>query len=56
MDKAQKLFDRLWDDYLVQNPDVKRVYDLLTGEGETVVNDHIAFRTFDDPRIGIEVL
>ncbi len=56
MEKAQKLFDRLWDDYLGQNPDAKRVYDLLTSEGETVVNDHIAFRTFDDPRIGIDVL
>jgi hypothetical protein len=56
MEKAQKIFDRLWDDYITQNPDVKKVYDLLIGKGETVANDHIAFRTFDDPRVGIEVL
>lgn len=56
MKKAQKLFDRLWTDYLQQNPEAKRVYDLLVSEGEIVVNDHIAIRTFDDPRINIDVL
>jgi hypothetical protein len=56
MKKAQRLFDRLWDDYIGQNPEAKKVYDLLVSEGETVVNDHIAFRTFDDPRVGIDVL
>ena len=56
MKKAQKLFDRLWKDYIEQNPEAKRVYDLLSGEGETVVNDHITFRTYDDPRISIDVL
>lgn len=56
MKKAQKLFDKLWNDYISQNPEAKRVYDLLVSEGETVVNDHIAFRTYDDPRISIDVL
>jgi hypothetical protein len=56
MEKAQKLFNRLWQDYISQNPEAKRVYDLLQNEGETVVNDHIAFRTFDDTRISINVL
>jgi hypothetical protein len=56
MEKAQNIFDRLWKDYLTQNPEVRHVYELLTSEGETVVNDHIAFRTFDDPRVNIDVL
>lgn len=56
MEAAQHLFDILWNDYINQNPDVKRVYDLFTAEGERVVNDHIAFRTYDDPRINIDVL
>jgi hypothetical protein len=51
-----QIFDRLWKDYIAQNPDTKRVYDLFVAEGETVYNDHIAFRTFNDPRINIEVL
>jgi len=32
----------------------KRVYDLFIREGETVVNDHIAIRTFRNPLIGID--
>ena len=56
MEKAQKLFDPIWEDYLKQNPEVKKVYDLFKGLGESVVNDHIAFRTFNDPRVSIDVL
>lgn len=56
MKEAQKLFDRLWSDYTAQNPEAKRVYDLFVAEGEEVLNDHIAFRTFDDPKVNIDVL
>lgn len=56
MIKAKNLFDQLWNNYINQNPEAKRVYDLLLSEGETVVNDHIAIRTYDDPRINIDVL
>lgn len=56
MKEAQHLFDKLWNDYLGQNPEVKSIYDLFVGEGERVVNDHIAFRTYDDPRINIDIL
>lgn len=52
----QIIFDRLWNDYITQNPATKKVYDLLVHEGETVINDHIAFRTFNHPKIGIDVL
>lgn len=53
---ANRIFDRLWNDYTQQNPSVRQVYDMFLGEGETVQNDHIAFRTFDDPRVNIDVL
>ena len=56
MNTAQPIFDKLWQDYLQQNPDAKKIYDLLTAEGEKIQNDHIAFRTFDDPRINVDVL
>ncbi len=52
----QEIFDRLWDGYIRQNPSVKLVYDLFTAEGETVINDHIAFRTFRHPDIGVDCL
>lgn len=50
------LFEKLWDIYTTQNPSVKKVHDLFIKEGETVENDHIAFRTFDDPRVNVDVL
>ena len=51
-----EIFNRLWTDYTTQNPSAKKVYDLFSREGEDVLNDHIAFRTFDDPRINVDVL
>lgn len=51
-----KVFEELWKIYTSQNPQVQEIYNHFTAEGETVVNDHIAFRTFDDPRIDIRVL
>ena len=50
------IFDRLWKDYTTQNPSTKKVYDLFVSEGETVINDHIAFRTFNHPLINIDAL
>jgi hypothetical protein len=54
--QAEEIFDRLWNDYIIQNPEVKRVHDCFVAEGEKVENDHIAFRTFYDPRVNIDVL
>jgi hypothetical protein len=50
------IFNRLWSSYILQNPSTKAVYDLFLAEGETVVNDHVAFRTFRHPAIGVDVL
>ncbi|HRZ41165.1 MAG TPA: DUF1338 domain-containing protein [Bacteroidales bacterium] len=56
MRSYREIISRLWDDYTRQNRDVKRVYDLFLKEEGKVMNDHIALRTFDDPRVNIEVL
>lgn len=53
---TDQIFKKLWADYATQNPSVQKVYDLFVSHGETVENDHIAFRTFDDDRVGIDVL
>ncbi|MGE3608764.1 MAG: DUF1338 domain-containing protein [Bacteriovoracaceae bacterium] len=50
------LLDKMWKDYVTINPLAQKVFDLLTGEGESVVNDHIALRTFNHPRVTIDVL
>lgn len=54
--EAQAIFDKLWKDYSEQNPSAEKVHDLFVAQGETVENDHIAFRTLDDPRVNIDVL
>jgi hypothetical protein len=52
----QTIFDRLWADYTAQNPATKKIYDLFISEGEKVINDHIAFRTFDLPSVSVDRL
>ncbi len=54
--EAQEIFDRLWIDYTKENPHAKGVFDAFVKLGENVVNDHIAFRTFDDQRVSVDVL
>jgi hypothetical protein len=56
MARLDDLLSLLWDDYVRLNPHAQRVHDLLTARGETVHNDHIAFRTWDDPRVNIDVV
>ncbi|WP_372645600.1 DUF1338 domain-containing protein [Ancylomarina sp.] len=50
------VFNTLWKNYTLQNPSAQAIHDLFTKENEQVINDHIAFRTFDDPRMNIKVL
>jgi hypothetical protein len=50
------LLDKMWVDYININPLAKKISDTLTGEGEKIQNDHIALRTFNHPRIGVDVI
>jgi hypothetical protein len=52
----QDIFTRLWQDYTEQNPATQKVYDLFNAEGETVINDHIAFRTVNHPLVNVDLL
>ena len=54
--KLEQLFDNLWTQYIVESPVSKEIYDLFVANGENVVNDHIAIRTFDDKRVGVDAL
>ena len=54
--KIHSIFDRFWEAYSTQNPSAKRIHDLFIREGEQVVHDHIALRTFNDPRVDIDVV
>jgi len=44
---TSELFERLWKHYIKRVPYAKTYVDLVTQKGGKVVNDHIAFRTFN---------
>lgn len=49
-----ELFGALWDRYRELTPQAEKVRMQLQERGERVINDHIAFRTLNDPRLGID--
>jgi hypothetical protein len=51
-----KLFDALWQEYITTNPPASHIHELFVRRGEKVINDHVAFRTFDHPSIDLDVL
>lgn len=48
------LLERLWHDYTRVNPQAERIHGLIAARGDRIVNDHIAFRTFEHPKLGID--
>jgi len=50
------LLDKMWIDYININPLAKKIRDVLVSEGELIQNDHIALRTFNHPRVTIDVI
>lgn len=56
MSTLDNLLNKLWTQYTEINPRAHAIYSLLQSEGETVSNDHIAFRTFNLDAVNIEKL
>lgn len=54
--KKDELLRLLWDNYLQITPSAKRIHQIFEEQGEQVLNDHIALRTFNDPRVNIDVI
>lgn len=53
---SDQLFSKLWKQYTELAPSARKVHQLFEEKGEEVLNDHIAFRTFNHPKVNIEVL
>lgn len=52
------LFSHLWSDYIAITPSAEKIHTLLkakTGSSH-IVNDHVAFRTFNLPQVGLQKL
>ncbi len=50
------LLDKMWQDYIQINPLAQKISDLLTEKGQPLQNDHIALRTFNHKRVGVDVM
>ena len=56
MHTLDELIERLWNHYSGVNPQASKIHALLESRGERICNDHIAFRTFNIPKVGIDAL
>jgi len=56
MQTVETFFEHLWQQYTDINPQALAIHALLQARGETVVNDHVAMRTFNTEKLGIDRL
>lgn len=54
MVSLEKMFESMWHDYTTLNPKVLEVESVFKKRGEILTNDHVAFRTFNTPELGLE--
>ena len=50
------LLEKMWTDYVAINPLALKIANLLEKDGEKLTNDHIALRTFNHPRVNIDIM
>lgn len=55
-EQLNNLFDKMWKDYVATNPDAQKIHDVFASRGDTVINDHIALRTFDLDRVNVDII
>ncbi len=52
----QELLAKLWEQYTAITPSAEKIHSLLGKNDQTISNDHIAIRTYNDARVNISVL
>lgn len=50
------LLSKMWTDYVELNPQAQKIVELIESKGDKVINDHIALRTYNNPRINIDMI
>jgi hypothetical protein len=53
---VQTLLNNLWSDYLKLTPYAKQIHQLFESKQETIINDHIALRTFNRGAIALPAI
>lgn len=52
----QDFFQELWSDYIKITPSAHKVHQIFSKEQNEIINDHVAFRTFNTEKIGLNKL
>ena len=54
---VNQLFSHIWQDYLSVTPSAKKIHTLLgSGQQQDVINDHVAYRTFNIEKVNLNKL
>lgn len=53
--QVTKLFNNIWQQYLTVTPSADKIHQLL-GSGNDVINDHVAYRTFNLEKVNLDKL
>lgn len=53
--QVEQFFNNLWQDYISKTPSAEKVHQVLGG-GAEIINDHVAFRTFNIAPVGLDTL
>ncbi|RUO79391.1 DUF1338 domain-containing protein [Pseudidiomarina taiwanensis] len=53
--QVQQFFENLWHDYIQHTPSAAKIHQVLGG-GAPIINDHVAFRTFNIAPVNLERL
>lgn len=53
--KVTELFNNIWQQYISVTPSAKSIHQLL-GSGSDVINDHVAYRTFNLEKVALDKL
>ena len=53
--QVTQLFENIWKNYLDVTPSAEKIHQLL-GAGNDLINDHVAYRTFNIEKVGIDKL
>jgi len=56
INNIEGLLGKMWTDYIALNPQAQKIVDLIESTGDKVINDHIALRTFNHPKINIDII
>jgi len=56
MRTLENLLKHLWEDYIQTNPQSLRIFNVLLSHFQIIYNDHLAFRTYNYPKVALEII